>query len=98
GTDVHAGRADVLGTALRLSADENGPAALGGPALRPVDPIAVEPRLAEADDCLDELLDRDRRRPRSEGRLRRRVGGAVSLDGGLGTRGHARCRAPMRLR
>ena len=46
-----------------LAADEDPPAALRRMALDPVQVVAIEPRLAEQDCLLDDLLDGDRRAP-----------------------------------
>ena len=61
--DVGRGRRQLRRLAIGLAADEDPPAALCRMALDPVQVVAIEPRLAEQDRLLDDLLDRDRRAP-----------------------------------
>ena len=84
--DVGRGRRQLRRLACGLAADEDPAAALRWMALDPVQVVAIEPRLAEQDGLLDDLLDRDRRAPR-----------AVRRDGSLG-RHPLRFRAATRRR
>ena len=64
-SDIERRRRQVGGRAVRGGADEDAPAVLGGPALDPEDVVAVDPRLVQQDDVADDVLDPDRRAPRS---------------------------------
>ncbi len=61
--DVGRGWRQLRRLATGLAADEDPPAAVCGTALDPVQVVAVEPRLAQQDRLLDDLLDHDRRAP-----------------------------------
>ena len=58
--DVDPGRAEVCGRSVGVAPDEDLDAALGRPPLEPVDPVAVESRLAQAHDAGREQRDRQR--------------------------------------
>ena len=74
GADVDRRGRQVGGGAVGRRADEDPPPAFGRPRLEPVGVVAVEPRLGQADDVADEVVDADRRRPRAVRARPRRVG------------------------
>ena len=61
--DVGRGGRQLRRLARGFAADEDPPAAVSGTALDPVQVVAIEPRLAEQDRLLDDILDHDRRAP-----------------------------------
>ncbi len=61
--DVERRARHVLGRAVGRAPHEDAPAGFGGPALDPVDLVAVDPRLTEPDRIAEQVLDAERRRP-----------------------------------